>query len=592
MRRNLTLRTGLGAALAALALVSCAAPEDDRPELQGLRRSMDAAVTRELARAPEKDPVKPLERQTPAVFEELKDRRAQLDATGPQIVVAGQAVDLGIDLYGQAYPETTLSLQDAIRLAVKNNLGVQGARLQQGVTQAELVAAQAAFDAALVASTQMNLQDQPTQNFAPVAGVSLPSDFSNHFKQWTLSSGIQSATVTGGTFNVGMSSTYSKLYPENLYANNPAWINAVQVGLTQPLLRGFGTDVNMAQIRLARNNDRRSLQQLRAQLLQLCRDVEQGYWALVMARQRVATTQWLVGVGVEVRDVLAKRRAFDTTQAQYADAVAKVEDRKSQLIRAQRDVTAAVDRLKVLLNDPSLPVGDETMIVPSDFMVDQPLKYSLREAIATAMEQSPAVTQALLGVDDAGIRQVVADNGRLPDLNLNAQMQFNGLEGDYGQSWQELGEAGFVNYLVGLNFNQPIGNRAGEANYRRARLQRSQAVLAYRGAVQTAIFQVKDALRSVEAQYRLIEQTRAYRLAQAENLRALLVEEQTIATLTPEFLALKFQRQQELANAQVQEMLSLVEYSTSIAQLWNAMGTGLQMNRVELDVANPPEPGA
>lgn len=592
MRRNHTLWMGLGAALAALALASCSAPEDDRPELQGLRRSMDAAVTREMARAPEKDPVKPMERQTPAVFEELKDRRTQLDATGPQIVAAGQAVDLGIDLYGQAYPETTLSLQDAIRLAVKNNLGVQGARLQQGVTQAELVAAQAAFDAALVASTQMNLQDQPTQNFAPVAGISLPSDFSNQFKQWTLTSGIQTATVTGGTFNVGMSSTYSKLYPENLYSNNPAWINALQVGLTQPLLRGFGTDVNMAQIRLARNNDRRSLQQLRAQLMQLCRDVEQGYWALVMARQRVATTQWLVRVGVEVRDVLAKRRAFDTTQAQYADAVAKVEDRKSQLIRAQRDVTAAVDRLKVMLNDPSLPVGDETMIVPADFMVDQPLKYSLREAIATAMEQSPTVTQALLGVDDAGIRQVVADNGRLPDLNLNAQMQFNGLDGDYGQSWQELGEAGFVNYLVGLNFNQPIGNRAGEANYRRARLQRSQAVLAYRGAVQTAIFQVKDALRSVEAQYRLIEQTRAYRLAQAENLRALLVEEQTIATLTPEFLALKFQRQQELANAQVQEMLSLVEYSGAIAQLWHAMGTGLQMNRVELDVANPPEPGA
>jgi outer membrane protein TolC len=406
-----------------------------------------------------------------------------------------------------------------------------------------------------------------------------------------MSSGIQTATVTGGSFNVGMSSTYSQLYPQNLYSNNPAWINAVQVGLTQPLLRGFGTDVNMAQIRLARNNDRRSMQQLRGQLLQLCRDVEQGYWALVMARQRVATAQWLVRVGIEVRDVLAKRRAFDTTQAQYADAVAKVEDRKSQLIRAQREVTGAVDRMKVLLNDPSLPVGDETMIVPADFMVDQPLKYSLREAIATAMEQSPAVAQALLAVDDAGIRQVVADNGRLPDLNLNAQMQFNGLEGDYGDSWQELGEGGFVNYLVGLNFNQPIGNRAGEANYRRARLQRSQAVLAYRGAVQSAIFQVKDALRSVEAQYRLIEQTRAYRLAQAENLRALLVEEQTVATLTPEFLALKFQRQQELANAQVQEMQSLVEYSGAIAQLWNAMGTGLQMNRVEIGVADPAGPG-
>jgi outer membrane protein TolC len=224
--------------------------------------------------------------------------------------------------------------------------------------------------------------------------------------------------------------------------------------------------------------------------------------------------------------------------------------------------------------------------VPADFMVDQALSFSFRDAMGTAVEQSPLVTQALLGVDDASIRQVVADNGRLPDLNLNTQFQFSGLEQGLGDSWQELSEAGFVNYLVGLNFSQPIGNRAGEANYRRARLQRSQAVLAYRGAVQNTIFQVKDALRSVEAQYRLIEQTRAFRLAQAENLRALLVDEQTIATLTPEFLALKFQRQQELANAQQQEIQALVDYNGAIAQLWQAMGTGLQMNRVELQVTD------
>ena len=571
----------------ALVASGCTTPEEDRPELQGLRRSMDAAVTRELAKAPESDPLKPVTRPTPEVFAELQERRAQLDSMGPQISKAGAGLELGVDLYGKPYPEVMLSLQDAMRMAVKNNLGVQGSRLQQGVTQAELVAAQAAFDANFVAGTQGISQNQPTQNF----GGFLPSDFSNQFKQWSFSSGIQSATVTGGTFNVGMESTYSRLYPENLYSNNPAWINSLQVGLSQPLLRGFGTDVNMAQIRLARNNDRRSLQQLRQSLLNLCRDVEVNYWQLVQARQRVVSAQWLVRVGVEVRDVLAKRRAFDTTQAQYADAVAKVEDRKSQVIRAQRDVTAAVDRMKVLLNDPSLPVGDETMIVPTDFMVDQALVFSLRDAISTAVEQSPGITQALLGVDDASIRQVVADNGRLPNLNLNAQMQYNGLEQGYGDSWQELTEAGFVNYLVGLSFSQPIGNRAPEANYRRARLQRSQAVLAYRSAVQNSIFSVKDALRGVDAQYRLIEQTRAYRLAQAENLRALLVDEQTIATLTPEFLALKFQRQQELASAQVQEIQSLVDYNGSIAQLWNAMGTGLQMNRVELQVSDPVESG-
>ena len=98
---------------------SCTAPEDDRPELQGLRRSMDAAVTRELAKAPAQDAPKPVARPTPEVFNELRERRTQLDAIGPQVAVGMQGVDLGTDLYGGAFPETVLSLQDAVRIAVR-----------------------------------------------------------------------------------------------------------------------------------------------------------------------------------------------------------------------------------------------------------------------------------------------------------------------------------------------------------------------------------------------------------------------------------------------------------------------------------------
>ena len=77
---------------------------------------------------------------------------------------------------------------------------------------------------------------------------------------------------------------------------------------------------------------------------------------------------------------------------------------------------------------------------------------------------------------------------------------------------------------------------------------------------------------------------RALRLAQAENLRALQVDERTKAALTPEFLALKFQRQDGLASAQVREVKALVDYNSSIARLFRAMGVGLQMNRIEVRI--------
>ncbi|MED6307109.1 MAG: hypothetical protein VX563_03810, partial [Planctomycetota bacterium] len=98
------------------------------------------------------------------------------------------------------------------------------------------------------------------------------------------------------------------------------------------------------------------------------------------------------------------------------------------------------------------------------------------------------------------------------------------------------------------------------------------------------VLQVKNALRDVRTSSLLIGQTRALRLAQAENLRALRVTQKTMAQLTPEFLALKFQRQDGLATARVREVQALVEYNTAIARLFQSMGIGLQMNRIELQI--------
>ena len=79
-------------------------------------------------------------------------------------------------------------------------------------------------------------------------------------------------------------------------------------------------------------------------------------------------------------------------------------------------------------------------------------------------------------------------------------------------------------------------------------------------------------------------------MAAAENLRTLKVEEETLAALTPEFLNLKFQRQDRLAQAQSAEIQSLVNYNQSVAALYRAMGIGLSMNRIELEIVDDVDP--
>ncbi|MGA1516612.1 MAG: TolC family protein [Phycisphaerales bacterium] len=574
------------AAAVAMALSGCSRPFRDAAD-DPLARVVAETATREALPSPDDPREIALEQTETPVERALAPRRTELDLLGPQAIDAGPGLDVGLDLLGNPAREATLGLREAIVAAVENNLSVQIARIDQAVSQAEVVKAEAIFDAVVFAGTGFARTDQPGQQVfvtEPNTGAKVEVNPGGQDQRlFTYEAGLSQFLPSGGTVSVTAGGSRNENLLTGLTLSpNPDWDSSLTLSIAQPLLRGFGSDVNTARIALARNEDRRSLQNLRERLLAIVADTERAYWNLVLARQELVIRRWLVDVGEDVRDILERRQQLDVTLADFADAVATVESRKAEVIRSERRVAVAVDELKRIINDPRFPLGSEITIVPRDWMVSTPLQYSLPEALATAVRESPAVQKSVLAIDDASIRELVADNGRLPQLDLAAEMAYFGQSGDFGPAWSEVGDANFIDYVVGLQFSQPIGNRAAEAEYRQARLRRSSAVLRYREAVQNTVFAVRVALRDIVAGWRLIAQARSFRIAQAENLRALAVLERTRASLTPEFLNLKFQRQNGLALAQFEEVAALVNYNIAIAELQRAMGTGLEMNRIEL----------
>ncbi|MBL9140281.1 MAG: TolC family protein [Phycisphaerae bacterium] len=552
-----------------------------------LQRTFDATLQREagasaLALGPE-------ETRAPQsdVFEALKGRRAQLDAMGPQAKDAGPGLDVGPDLFDSKPGEVILTLQKAVSSAVENNLAVQQARLDEAISQTDIIRAEAVFDTVLFASGGYSRSNQPQPVLNTGGGGAILLNPSADQRNWTLTTGLQQQFATGT--NVSISSSMGWLDvndPGNTITPNPSYDTSVNLTLSQPLLKGFGLDVNLAQVRLAKNQDRRAVQAVRQQLLQTVSQVEAVYWQVYVQRQRLVSARWLLKVGEDVRDLLERRRGYDTTLAQYSDAISKVEDRRAQVIRAERELQRAVNALKQVMNEPLLPPGGNETIVIADSPVDQPLRYSMGDALATAMAQNPQIAAALLSINDASIGLDVAENGRLPQLDLQASGALYGLASGLSDSWGSLGDNDWIEYAIGATFRQPLGNRAAEAEYRRARLTRSRAVIGYRSAVQETVLAVRNALQDAAASYRLIGQTRAQRLAAAENMRALAIEEENVAQLTPEFLALKFLRQDSLAVTQLAEAAALADYNTAIANLYTAIGTGLERNRIEFKLVS------
>ncbi|MDI9402586.1 MAG: TolC family protein [Limnohabitans sp.] len=557
-------------------------PDGDRLSAK-LDQAINASSERELAGVAA-TPAPTVSSRETAVDRMLSARRTELDSIGPQSRELGKTVGGTVPLTAETPNRVVLTRQAAIEAAVRNNLDVQTARVEKAITVADVIRAEAAFDWVAGAGVGFERIEEPSVGILFPGGPPTPviPNLTNQ-RNWSFDAGLNKALTSGGALNLTARTTRIDNVDTSLFVPDPAWSSAVVLGLTQPLLRGFGEDVALAQVRLAENNDKAAAELVRGRLLDLVAQTEQAYWALVSARARLVSAEWLVRVGEEVRDVLAKRREFDATLAQYANAVATVEQRKAIVIEARRRLSEAGNALKVLLNDPSLPVGGEADVVPADVPSDAPFEADLRKSIETAIARAPSIQQALIAIDSATIGATVADNGRLPQLDLATSVSWFGLQGDFGDSFSDITSGDFVDYAAGLRFSQAIGNRAAEETFRVARLRRSQTVIGYEKAVQGTVLAVKNALVDCVSFRELVEQNRTYRLAQAENLRALLVDEKTLAALTPEFLQLKFQLQNGLAAAEDAYFASLVGYQSAIAALQRAMGTGLEANRIEIE---------
>jgi outer membrane protein TolC len=574
------IRLAVFAAAAAWPM-ACRSPLDGSTAEDRLRQSIDRAIEVETAGLPEGEPpLLPAGNATP-VEDELAPWRDELEAIGPRVRDAQLAGDLGVDLTGSPQVAVLIDLQQAIENSVRHNLPTRIARLQPAITEEDVIVAEAVFDSLFFTNVDLLKTDEPTTT--PVlGGIPLGTGISAS-ESARFDTGIRKRLTPGTevTLSTDLNRTQNNT-PGFTLSPDPAYRSAARLSVAQPLLRGFGSDVNTATIRLSRNVQQRSLHDLERQLLRVVQETETAYWNLVLAWEELVIQEWLVDVGIDVRETLAKRRELDTTAAQFADAVAVIEQRRADVIRARRLVRATSDRLKTLMNDPSLSVGGEAALKPADRAAQQAVSFNLAETIRTAASRRPEVRTALLGIDDASIRRRVADNARLPLLNLRGEAAWFGLDDAFDSSYGDLSDGDFISYVAGLSLEYPLGNRAAEAEFRQAGLRQTAALLDYRRAVQDVVADVKSRLRDVMTNHELIQATRSFRIAQAANLRALRVEEDNLAELTPEFLNLKFQRQQTLAQAQREENLALSNYNKSVAALYEAMGTGLAMKGIEV----------
>ncbi len=489
----------------------------------------------------------------------------------------------------QGEPIYHLTLQDAVAMALEHSLAIKVQAYNPAISQTQLVQAQAAFDATIFGSTGVTRTDVPTTSGIQVgAAGAVPGAGNNNSLTWANQVGVSKPLGWGGTAQFSATNNFLNVAKTPGFQPdiNPSNADNLALAITQPLLRGFGSDVVQSGIYIARTNRSISLAAFRSQVQTVIKNVELTYYLLAQADGNLRIEQRLLVNTRHTLSQIEKRGIFDASSVQVAQAKDAVAQSRVAVITAQANVRTTSDELKSLLNDPALNLRGNVLLLPTDKPITEPVMFNVAQAISTALAQRSIMREDRLKLHEADINVRVAANTLLPDANLTLSTQSNGLSQAFGNAFtQTISPARFWSYAAGLQVSIPIGNRAAEAGYREQRLLRRQELTQMLLDAQNIILEVKTALRAMLSSYQQIEAQRQARMAAGQVLAALDVQQQVGVSLTPTFLNLKLTAEQNLASAQTAELQAMVNYSQAIVNLEAAKGTLLTYDQVRIEPA-------
>jgi outer membrane protein TolC len=546
--------------LGALALGGCqfSKPEPFNPEAIARIQKENAAT------APPRH-MEPLPTTLPST-EQIRSGRLDPATTRPSLKVRG---------YG---PTARLALQEVIHNVVMNNRDVRVAGYQAAIDEVRILEAEARFDPTVF--SDLSIQKSFPQGFNPIL---TPQEL----LQQVFDGGIRQQLESGGQLELRYTTTRSEYQQISGFStagiDTRVYDNSLTLKLTQPLLRDFGTETNRARITIARNDQKISQLDFRDQLEKTIEQAEETYWKLYFAEKDVEIQERLLKDNETTLDIMLKRMVGDVGRVQVSQAWSRVLQRNVSLVDARQRVEDASDQLKLLMNDPELPVNSRTVILPADAPVLAPIEYTLEDQIEAGITNRLELKQQTLRIDSAATVVRAAINNDLPKLDLVLSGGVEGLGNNFKHAFDNQWDTNkFLPYQIGFQFEVPIGNRAARAIYQRTLLQHAQAVEQWKATADKVASEIKTAMTEVYSAWDQLVAARNARFAAEDALSAIELRERAGTPLTPEFLQLKLDFQQTVSEAERTEAQDIARYNVALSAIEKAKGTLLRYNNIQM----------
>lgn len=448
----------------------------------------------------------------------------------------------------------SLTLEKAIQQALANNLNLKLRQEDVQVATGTRLAAEGKFDVFFEAEALAQSEEQTP--------LILRGGDKEDTTVWN--GAVSKLFETGTEVSLGYNNSR---YDSNLdgLLINPSYNSGLVLGLRQPLLKGFGKEVQTAALRGAQKQLEASVFQVDSEAANLAADVKVAYWNFVFAKQNIDVQELSLKLAIKlVEETEAKINAGKLAQVEIYQPQSEVARREENLISAEREVGAAEDSLKLLLNSQDWLTNYD----PTDQPATEPIDLDLPTIIDNALQNRPDIKAADLASEAAKIEEQRSKDDIRPDLSLIGGIGVTGTDDNYGDS---IGNS--VNdpdnlWQIGINFSIPLSNAAAKGSYQQARANYSRAKTSAELLRQQIRRTVRTTIRDVELAIKALEATQKTSLATLKRLEAEQAKFDSGRATTFDVLA----AQEAYAQALSQENLTKITYANILAELDRIQG--------------------
>jgi outer membrane protein TolC len=506
---------------------------------------------------------------------------------------------LAVSLFAQTDTQqkaVSLSLEDCIAIAMKNNLGVAIQVLNPEIQDIGVRQAKEKWLPTLSFDFGRSDTQQASYSWLDSTGAAVVS-LNNAY---TVT--VDQEVPGGGNFSARLNSSKYDTNRTGITIN-PSFRADLRFTFNQPLLRNFGF-ASQQQILVAKNRLSMSEEDLKRALQTTVFSVEQQYWNLVGAIENLRVAEQSLALA---QDLLEKnKRGVEVgTMApiEIINAEAQVAEREANILTAELAVRNEEDRLKLTINlQADMADAENLQITPTDSPTYEQEDIGLEQAIATALQYRPDLASARIGISNSELDLRYAKNQLLPNLDLSVSYWSPGVSGDrlildpdnplappigkvpggISDSFKDVFGFEYKNWSIGITLNFPLNTVVSRATHAQAQVNLEQAMLQLREQEMQIYTDIKIAVRNVETAYKAIQARQVARELAERQLEA--EEEKLKVGLTTNRWVLQYQT--DLASARLNEINAIIQYNLALASLELDMGTSLEKKKIQLTQFN------